>query len=178
MRWNRLIIILAVAVVLLLATGLALALQFNLSALPEPCSFENETATRARHILVGRASRHGIPAEPRRNEQSVAQGDKLYGAECAMCHGLDAAHGTDTGRWMYPRAANLRSSEVQSYSNPELFWIIKNGIRLSGMPAFGNVETDDDIWALVYYLRTLDSTGSQGHRGHEGALDQPATTPL
>jgi mono/diheme cytochrome c family protein len=49
----------------------------------------------------------------------------------------------------------LTSPEVQTYSDRELFWILKNGIRLSGMPAFGKVETDEHIWNLVDYLRTI-----------------------
>jgi mono/diheme cytochrome c family protein len=44
---------------------------------------------------------------------------------------------------------------VQSYSDQELFWIIQNGIRFTGMPAFGKVESGDDIWNLVNYVRTL-----------------------
>jgi mono/diheme cytochrome c family protein len=56
---------------------------------------------------------------------------------------------------MYPRGADLTSPEVQRYSDRELFWIVKNGIRMSGMPAFGKGETDEHIWKLVQYLRTL-----------------------
>jgi len=56
---------------------------------------------------------------------------------------------------MYPRAADLTSRDTQSYTDQELFWIIKNGIRLSGMPAFGKVEPDEHIWDLVFYVRTL-----------------------
>jgi mono/diheme cytochrome c family protein len=61
----------------------------------------------------------------------------------------------DVGGWMNPRAVDLSSAEVQRYSDRELFWIVKNGIRLTGMPAFGKVETDEHIWKLVQYLRTL-----------------------
>jgi len=53
------------------------------------------------------------------------------------------------------RAADLGSAGVQLYSDRELFWIVKNGIRLSGMPAFGRVESDEHIWDLVYFVRTL-----------------------
>jgi hypothetical protein len=42
---------------------------------------------------------------------------------------------------MYPRAADLLSKGVQNYSDQELFWIINNGIRFTGMPGFGKVET-------------------------------------
>jgi len=68
---------------------------------------------------------------------------------------MDGHRPTDAGRWMYPRAADLTSKDVQSYSDRELFWIIKNGIRLSGMPAFANVESDKHISDLLVYLRTL-----------------------
>lgn len=57
---------------------------------------------------------------------------------------------------MYPRAADLSSAEVRGYSDRELFWIVKNGIRLSGMPAFGKVESDQHIWSLVHHLRSLN----------------------
>lgn len=68
---------------------------------------------------------------------------------------MDGHRPTDAGRWMYTRAADLTSKEVQGYSDRELFWIIKNGIRLSGMPAFAKVESDEHLWDLVLYLRTL-----------------------
>jgi hypothetical protein len=55
---------------------------------------------------------------------------------------------SDTGRWMYPRASDLTSRVVQQYSDRELFWIVKNEIRLSGMPGFGKVESDEHIWNL------------------------------
>ena len=58
---------------------------------------------------------------------------------------------------MYPRPADLTSKQVQSYSDQELFWIIQNGIRFTGMPAFGKVESPDHIWDMVNYVRTLPS---------------------
>ena len=90
-----------------------------------------------------------------KQQTSVEEGDKLFGTECAMCHGLDGHQPTDVGRWMYPRASDLTSPEVQQYSDRELFWIVKNGIRLSGMPAFGRVESDEHIWNLAHYVTTL-----------------------
>jgi len=46
---------------------------------------------------------------------------------------------------MYPRASDLTSKQVQSYSDQELFWIIQNGIRFTGIPAFADVESPDRI---------------------------------
>jgi len=61
---------------------------------------------------------------------------------------------------MYPHASDLTSPEVQQYSDREVFWIVKNGIRLSGMPAFGRVESDEHIWNLAHYVRTLRESPS------------------
>ncbi len=86
---------------------------------------------------------------------SIEDGDELYGTKCAACHGLDGHKPADAGFWMYPCAADLTSRGVQQYSDRELFWIVKNGIRLSGMPALGKMETDEHTWNLVHYVQTL-----------------------
>jgi len=153
MKW---ILIAAVCVSLLLAViAILTASQFNLSALPEPGRAETRLATSAKHFLVRRCSRDGIPAAPTDHLASITEGEKLFGTECSECHGLNGHKPTDAGRWMYPRAADLTSADTRRYSDRELFWIVKNGIRLSGMPAFGRVEPDEHIWNLVHYVRTL-----------------------
>jgi len=130
-------------------------MRLNLTALPEPGRLETAVANWGTHFLIRGASRQGIPARPVDTKASVASGSTLYGSECGICHGSDGRTPMPTGRWMYPRAADLTSEQVQSYSDQELFWIIQNGIRFTGMPAFGKVETGDHIWDLVNYLRTL-----------------------
>jgi mono/diheme cytochrome c family protein len=145
----------------LIALALALVMvivgvtQIRLDALEEPGHVETFLATLVKHLLIRRSSREGIPPAPKNLQASIEEGDKLYAIDCSMCHGSDGQTPTDSGRWMYPRAADLTSPEVQRYRDRELFWIVKNGIRLSGMPAFGRVESDEHIWSLVHYLRTL-----------------------
>jgi len=143
--------IVAVVVVLIVIV----LMRFNLSALPEPGRFETRVTTLGKRFLIGRASEHGIPPRPADKRASVSAGGTHYGLDCSVCHSDDGRGQTPLGRGMYPRVADLTSQRVQSYSDQELFWIIQNGIRLSGMPAFGNVETEDHIWDLVNYVRTL-----------------------
>ena len=82
--------------------------QMNIDALQEPGHIETILATRAKHILVHRSSsRDSISPAPTDLQASVEEGDKLYGIECAMCHGPDGHTPTDSGRWMYPRASDL-----------------------------------------------------------------------
>jgi mono/diheme cytochrome c family protein len=152
-RWILAILIaLAALAAVVLIAGLN---QIRLDALQEPGEVETFLATAVKQFLVRRSSREGIPPPPSNVQESIAEGDKLYATDCSMCHGSDGHTPTDSGRWMFPRASDLTSPAVQQYSDIELFWIIKNGIRLSGMPAFGRVESDEHIWNLAHYVRTL-----------------------
>lgn len=134
---------------------LIVLIRFNLSALPEPGRLETRFSDLAKRFFIQRASRQGVPPRPLDTKASVAAGLTDYGLDCSMCHDNDGHAQNPPGRWMYPRAADLTSNRVQSYSDEELFWIIQNGIRLTGMPAFGRAESADHIWDLVNYVRTL-----------------------
>jgi mono/diheme cytochrome c family protein len=136
-------------------------LRFNFTALPKPGLLETRFANRAKLFFIGRASREGIPPAPGDKEASIETGSTQYGLDCAECHATDGRAQGTPGEWMYPRASDLTSKRVQSYSDQELFWIIQNGIRYTGMPAFGKVETEDNIWGLVNYVRTLPSNSQE-----------------
>jgi mono/diheme cytochrome c family protein len=146
----------AILVLVVVVTVIAIALmRFNPSAMKEPGRLETVVANRVTRFVIRRASRNGIPPRPQDSGASISSGGTLYGSECSLCHGSDGHAQTPLGRWMYPRAADLTSEQVQSDSDQELFWIVQNGIRFTGMPAFGKVETGDNIWNLVNYVRTL-----------------------
>ncbi|HEU5237616.1 MAG TPA: cytochrome c [Pyrinomonadaceae bacterium] len=151
-RWMLVVFIALALAAVVVIVGFT---QVKLDALQEPGRIETVLATQAKHLLVRWSSREGIPPAPANLQASIEEGDKLYATNCSMCHGSDGHTPTDTGRWMYPRASDLTLAMVQEYSDRELFWIVKNGIRLSGMPGFGKVESDDHIWNLVHYIRTL-----------------------
>jgi cytochrome c553 len=157
------LLVVVVLALLLLVVGFY---QISIDALQEPGRLETILATQAKHLLIQRSSRRGnISPAPVDLTASIETGNKLFGTECAQCHGLDGRTPTDAGRWMYPRAPDLASAEVQQYSDRELFWIVKNGIRLSGMPAFGKVESDEHIWNLSHYVRSLHTSATPQNNG-------------
>ena len=141
--------------ILVLAVVLIVAMRFNLSALPQPGRLETRVTDLAKRFVIRRASRHGIPPRPVDIKTSVENGDSQYGLDCSLCHADGGRAQSPPGNWMYPRASDLTSKRVRNYSDEELFWIIQNGIRFTGMPAFGQVETPDHIWDLVNHLRRL-----------------------
>ena len=60
------------------------------------------------------------------------------------------------GRNLYPKAPDMRARATQSLSDGELYSIIKNGVRLTGMPAWGAPgDADEETWALVHFIRRL-----------------------
>lgn len=138
--------------ILIAAGGLLLASRFDISALPEPGAGETYLATKGKRWLIVRAAEGTQgPGEP----TNPARGKMIFMGECSVCHGNDGHTPSNAGRWMYPRTPDLASREVQQWSDPELHWIIKHGVRLSGMPGFGNVYNDEQIWQLVHYVRGL-----------------------
>ena len=151
MRQRILWAIVVLAVVLI---GIA-PMRFNLTALHEPGPTETRLANLSKRYFFYRASRHGVPPRPQDTKASIERGSSHYGLDCGVCHADDGRAQRPPGQWMYPRASDLTSKQVQSYSDQELFWIIQNGIRFTGMPAFADVETPDHVWDLVNYVRTL-----------------------
>jgi len=138
-------------------------MHFSLTALQEPGPVETHLANLAKRVVIRLASRHGSRSPPANTKASVEAFSRHYGLESGICHGVDGRAQTPLGHWMSPRAADLTSKRVQSYSDQELFWIINNGVRFTGMPGYGKVETPDHIWDLVNYLRTLSADSLESH---------------
>jgi len=90
------------------------------------------------------------------SEGTVAVGRAHFADHCASCHGNDGKGETTLGRNLYPRAPDMTASATQSLSDGEIYWVIENGIRLTGMPAWGKGgEQDEETWALVSFIRHL-----------------------
>ena len=140
------------AIAMLILIGILGVNCFDVCAIAEPGRAESYIASAGRHFLIRRASRAETLTASAEIQVDLRGTDKLFGMECALYHGVNGPREMDVGGWMNPRAVDLSSAEVQRYSDSELFWIVKNGIRLTGMPAFGKVQTDEHMWKLVHYL--------------------------
>ena len=79
-----------------------------------------------------------------------------FADHCSSCHANDGSGDTMYGKGLYPKPPDLRQAETQNLSDGELFWIIENGVRFTGMPAFGGGHgSEDDSWKLVFFIRHL-----------------------
>src|ERR1700727_744693 len=90
----------------------------------------------------------------------VSQGQEVFLGSCAQCHGANARGDADLGRNMAPPAMDLSSAHVQHWSDAELFGIIQNGVRLTGMPSWRSSISGDDTWKLARYIHSLPRAGS------------------
>ena len=85
-----------------------------------------------------------------------------YQEHCAACHADNGSGETKFHGIMNPRPTDLRSDDTQEMSDGELYWVIKNGVRWSGMPAFGKPGEDDEhAWKIVAYMRHLPKLTAQ-----------------
>ena len=156
MRWGLLVAIFAIA----FGVGglIILYTRLDLSAVQQPGRTGEYIRTRlTRAVIRRRAAREDIPAPPtdRETNMSITAGKMVYDNDCLSCHGPDGGDPTAVGKAMLPRTVPLDSPAVQSYSDRELFTIIRDGIRFTGMPGFAGTESSDQIWHVVDYLRSL-----------------------
>ena len=151
-------IVIAVTLFAVVAGGVMLlqTLRYGFSAKDEPSRIE--------HVLA-RAMRHyATPSDLRDRKNPVALAPDVltearahFADHCAVCHGNDGKGQTAMGPNFYPKAPDMTLPETLSQSDGELFATIENGIRLTGMPAWGNgtAESAYGSWTLVHFIRHL-----------------------
>lgn len=142
---------------LALLIGLVLIRQSRgFSALEPPTVMERWIARQARALAVpadAKSKANPIPNDP----EALAEARAHWADHCFSCHGNDGSGDTVIGRHLYPPAPDMRLEETQKLSDGELFYIIQNGIRLTGMPgwATGASHDEEDSWKLVHFIRHL-----------------------
>jgi mono/diheme cytochrome c family protein len=142
-----------------LLLGIAIGVYFvteGVSARPQPGALEAFTANTIRRIAVRarvRGVTNPVPATP----DIIKEGMEHFADHCAVCHGNDGSGDTEMGRGLYPRTPDMRLAATQRLSDAELFYIIENGVRLTGMPGWstGTKEGEISSWHLVDFIRHL-----------------------
>lgn len=138
--------------------GLAIAafvLVFkHFTAARKPSAVERTLANMATDVIVpieAEQVSNPVPA----SDASLKKGEEVYAQNCALCHGTDGHARTQLGRDMYPPAMDLTSPHVQHWNDAELFWIVQNGVPLTGMPSWQSTLSAQDTWELVDYIHAL-----------------------
>jgi mono/diheme cytochrome c family protein len=149
-----------VGLVLLILAGCGIwwiASARGFSARQEPTRMEAMIARNTRILAIPSADRNLKNPVPLTFD-ALVEGRRHFADHCALCHANDGSGNTEMGRNLYPRAPDMRRQATQSLSDGEIYFIIHNGIRLSGMPAWGEESGHDhESWALVHFIRHLPS---------------------
>lgn len=152
-------------VALLIATGTvalgwAYSGQYNVAADEPHWSLTSRVMAiiRDRSIAV-RAADLTVPnlADP----ALIALGAEHYAAMCTGCHLAPGTGDNEMRQGLYPKPPNL--TEQRDRSPAESFWILKHGLKMSGMPAWGVTHDDESLWGLVAFLQQLPTLDAAGY---------------
>jgi mono/diheme cytochrome c family protein len=152
----RLILIpIAIGAIVLAAASLFMKGK-GFSARDEPTRIETVVAMQFRKLAM--------PSDARERKNPVASSPEVVEAglahwadHCATCHANNGSGDTPIGRNLYPKAPDMRKAPTQDLTDGELFYIIENGVRLTGMPAWGDGSPEGETlaWQLVHFIRRL-----------------------
>jgi len=150
------------ALAAIIALGLAIPLSgaFNVAATnPDSALTTWFLNTTMRRSVAMRSS--AIVPPKSFSDEEVRTGFEEFSAMCVMCHGAPGKKRSKVGKGLRPQAPNLVKA-VPHWNAGQLFWIVKNGIKMTGMPAFGPTHNDATIWSIVAFVSRLpDMTEKQ-----------------
>ncbi len=105
-------------------------------------------------------------------EASRQKGVEHFTAMCVLCHGAPGVEPSAIGRGLKPQPPAL-ATIVHEWTPAELFWIVDNGIKMTGMPAFGLSHQEADVWAIVTFIRQLPEMSAAEYRSLTDQLQGP-----
>jgi mono/diheme cytochrome c family protein len=133
-------------------------LRRGISARREPSAAEITVARALRHMAIPKIDREEEnPWATVATPEVMKDAREHFADHCSQCHANDGSGKTEMGQNLYPRAPDMRLPATQNLSDGELYYIIRNGVVLTGMPAWGDPKfvQDDDSWQLVLFIRHL-----------------------
>jgi mono/diheme cytochrome c family protein len=138
------------------------------SARAQPSEVERWVARRARAMALPSGAKD-LANPVADSPEALAEAREHWADHCAACHSNNGSGEAGMGNHMYPPAPDMRQAGTQSLTDGELFYIIQNGIRLTGMPSWGRGASHDeqDSWKLVRFIRHLPHLTAEEEREME-----------
>jgi cytochrome c553 len=156
-QFARFLLVLCVAAMLLVTAGV-----YNVSA---RAGHWPVTAWFLHFIMRQSARSHsmGLEVPPLEDPRMVIRGATYFAVGCAACHGEPGATFTPIVRYMTPEAPDL-APLIEHWDTHELFWIVDNGIKYTGMPAWAAEHRPDEVWSMVAFLERLPKLDAAAYR--------------
>ena len=147
-------IVVVLALIVIIGATIAFGGFYDISAMHEEGKMRAWLFSTVMDNSVERRAR-GIEIPALGDSAQVAEGFEHFNEMCVTCHGAPGVQKSETGEGLNPKAPDLAKAALD-WNDAELFWIIKNGVRMTGMPAFGPTHGDDKIWAIVAFVRKTE----------------------
>lgn len=175
-------VVIAVAVALLGIVGYAWSGMYDVSASASHSGFVDWLLSTTLHASIERRASE-IEVPDLEDEALTLAGINDFNSMCAGCHGAPGKNPEAIGQGLNPPAPDLAEEAVE-LTPAELFWITKNGIRMTGMPAWGVTHDDDAIWPVVAFMTKLPgldesayqellaAAAGQGHHAQDAAAEE------
>jgi mono/diheme cytochrome c family protein len=179
--WRWLLLILALGAGLglgAMGVGALIVVEFGLF---------NTTSTKPHNPIVGwgthatfvhstRLRAQGIKAPAQFTQSEVDAGFVRYDTDCAMCHG---GPGVPRARWvrgMTPTPPFLLDA-AEKWTAPQLYWIVGQGVKMTGMPAWSETRSSGEIWDTVAFLEALPKLSPHDYAQMKASHETPRTKP-
>jgi mono/diheme cytochrome c family protein len=131
--------------------------------------------TTSNHSVQARLG--GIEEPPNLDKPDVIQsGARFFGSHCVVCHGGPGLVPTAIAQGLNPAPPNL-FKPTRKPQTTEMFWVIKNGLKMTAMPGFGKTQSDQQIWAIAAFLRKAPGISAQDFAAQTGAGVTSPDTP-
>jgi mono/diheme cytochrome c family protein len=146
-----------VLVVLFVVSG-----TYNVAAVEPHSAVVSQLFATLRDQSIAKHSQD-IQPPPLTDPALVQSGLREYHSMCFSCHGAPGHKPSEIGRGLNPKPPQLDAEEIQRRSDAEFYWIIKNGLRMTGMPAFGPTHEEKELWSIVAFLRQLPEIDAKAY---------------
>ena len=139
-----------------------------------PLPMEEKIAHTALHARMHREAPKDSPVPA--DEPNLTQGARAYVANCSFCHGLPGQPATNAAKGMFPLPPQLLNKDEMVTDDPvgETYWVAANGIRLTGMPGFGETLGSTQVWQISQMLKNADKLPPSAM----AELTKPASAPV
>jgi mono/diheme cytochrome c family protein len=164
--------IFGILLVVLGAAAVVVTGSFNTAATVPPGKLEKRVAEYALDRSVAKRApkvKNPFSATPEVIREALGE----YREHCLVCHGAPGVDAGEIGSGLNPPPPDLTVPDVQARSDGELFWLTSQGIRLTGMPAFGPTESEEDIWKIVAFLRHLPELTEEEQKQMRASEEHP-----
>jgi mono/diheme cytochrome c family protein len=113
-----------------------------------------------------------VDQPPNFTDDMVRDGFEHYDEMCTVCHAGPGIEQSEISKGLNPQAPNL-SDAVKEWTPRELFWIVKHGVKMTGMPSFGATHTDQEVWSIVAFIEKLPGMSADQYQQmkHEAPAD-------